>query len=800
MKFTLSWLQDHLETTASVTEIADALTMLGLEVESVTDRAKGLEAFVVARVVEAKQHPNADRLKQCLVDTGTETVQVVCGAPNARAGMKAVFAASGMTIPGTGLVLKASAIRGVESNGMLLSERELGLSDEHQGIIELAPDAPVGEKFVTLAGLDDPVIDVALTPNRADCAAVRGIARDLAALGIGTLKPFQANPIRGTFKSPINWRSDFPPGTADACPAVIGRYFRKLRNGPSPKWLRDRLQAIGLRPISALVDITNYVTMDLARPLHVFDADKLAGDLTMRLARAGETMAALDGKTYTLADGMTVIADAEGVKAIAGIMGGAASGCSDATRNVFLEVALFDPVRTAATGRALGIQSDARYRFERGIDPTSARWGAEVAARLILDICGGEASEIVAAGEVPHWDRTQRLRKHRIKSLGGVDVPDVEISRILAQLGFANSDDGSVITAAVPPWRGDVLGEADLVEEVLRVWGYHLIPALHMTRAVAVPKPALSLSQRRANDARRALAGRGLIEAVTFSFMPLAEAERFGGGGAALVLENPISTDLVAMRPSIIPNLIDAVRRNRARGIAGIALFEVGPHYESDAPEGQFLVAAGLRAGERGERHWAEPPRPVDAFDAKADALAVLAIAGIAPESVQIAPELPGWYHPGRAGAMRLGPATLAFFGELHPSLLKAMDVAGPIAAFEVFLDRLPAPRARKGPARPLLKLSPFQAVARDFAFVVDASVAAGVLTRAARGADRALIADVRLFDAYGGEELGAGKKSLAISVTLQPTEATLTEAAIEAAAKKIVAAVEKATGGTLRH
>jgi phenylalanyl-tRNA synthetase beta chain len=798
MKFTFGWLKDHLDTEVGVDEIATRLTMLGLEVESVEDRAKDLAPFTVAEVLEAKPHPNADRLRVCIVNTGKDKVQVVCGAPNARAGMKGVFAPAGTHIPGTGVDLKQATIRGVESNGMLCSEREMGLSDEHAGIIELPADAPVGAKFAQIKGLDDPVIDVALTPNRPDCAAVHGIARDLAAAGLGILKPFRHDAVAGTFKSPIAWKRDLPADAANACPLVVGRYFRNVRNGSSPKWLQDRLVAIGLRPISALVDITNYVTIDLARPLHVFDADKIKGDLVMRLARAGEKIEALDGKTYTLDPTMTVIADDTGVQGIAGVMGGAASGVSETTKNVFLEVALFDPVRTAATGRKLGIISDARYRFERGIDPTSARWGGEVAARLILEICGGEASEPVSAGEMPEWARTVTLRKQRLRNFGGVSMPDGEPGRILAALGFANSDDGEVIKAAVPPWRPDIQGEADLVEEVLRVHGYHLIPAVSLPRQSAVPRPALGPAQRRAADVRRALAARGLVEAVTFSFLPRAQAKLFGGGADALVLVNPISVDLDAMRPSPVPNLIDAVRRNRARGVDSIALFEVGPAHADDTPEGQALVASGVRAGIAAARNWTGPARGVDALDAKADALAALSVAGAAMDGLAITPDAPGWYHPGRSGVIRLGSTAFGQFGEVHPAVLKQMDTDGPLIAFEVFLDRVPL-RGRKGTAKPLLKLSPYQPVVRDFAFVVDSTVPAGNVLRAVKNTDKQLIGEVALFDVYEGEGIGAGKKSLAVSVTLRPQDATLTDAAIDAVSKRIVASVAKATGATLR-
>jgi phenylalanyl-tRNA synthetase beta chain len=694
--------------------------------------------------------------------------------------------------------LKAGRIRGEDSNGMLCSEKELGLSDDHEGIIELAADAPVGSPASRALGLEDPVLEVALTPNRADCAGMRGIARDLAAAGLGTLKPLEADPVQATFQSPLRWRRDFPDGQGDACPRVVGRYFRNVKNGPSPQWLADRLRAIGLRPISALVDITNFVTFDLARPLHVFDADTVAGDLTMRFARAGETLGALDGRTYTLDPDMVVIADRDGVQAIGGVMGGEGSGCGEDTTNVFLEVALFDAKRIAATGRRLGIESDARYRFERGVDPTSLAWGTRVATRLILEICGGEASEVVSAGEEPQWQRTATLRLSRIAGLGGVHLPPGEPARILAALGFEVSEEEDLIRAAVPPWRADIEGEADLVEEVLRIAGYDAIPPVPVVRAHAVSRPALSPFQRRVNDARRALAARGLIEAVTYSFLPHEEAALFGGGDEALRLVNPISADLDTMRPSVLPNLVAASRRNADRGLAGIALFEVGPAYADATEKGQRLVAAGVRVGVSGPRHWSAKPRGVDALDAKADAAAALAALGAPSDALDAVAEAPSWYHPGRSGTLRLGAGALAHFGELHPAVLAAMKLAGPAAAFEAFLDRVPAPRAR-GTARPLLRLSPFQPVERDFAFVVDASVPAGAVLRAAKGAERNHIVGVELFDVYEGEGVGTGKKSVAIAVRLQPTEATFTDAEIEAIGAKIVAAVAKATGAVLR-
>ena len=796
MKFTLSWLKDHLDTDASLDRIVEALTSLGLEVEGVHDRSKELAAFRIAHVVSAEKHPDADKLRVLVVDTGTEKLQVVCGAPNARAGLRGVFAAEGTYIPGSDITLKKGVIRGVESNGMMCSERELKLSDEHNGIIELPEDAPVGTPFAEYAGLNDPVIDISLTPDRADCAGVRGIARDLAAAGLGTLKPINAEPVEGTFKSPIDVAIERP----DACPLFVGRFIRGIRNGPSPKWLQDKLLAIGLRPISALVDITNYMTFDAARPLHVFDADKVCGGILVRMGRPGETLKALNGKEYTLDGEMTVVADHERAEGLAGIVGGEESGCTEATTSVFLEAAWFDPTRTAHTGRRLGIDSDARYRFERGVDPAAVVAGAERATRLILELCGGEASELVIAGSEPEWRRSIALRYSRVLALGGVDVPAAEQHRILEALGFRTVESqADRAVYEVPSWRADVHGEADLVEEVLRVHGYDAIPATPMEREGAVTKPALTAGQRRAVTARRALAARGLFEAVTWSFMPSEVAGLFGTLDPGLRLVNPISADLDVMRPSILPNLIQAAGRNADRGFPDVGLFEVGPAYRDPTPKGQDLVAAGVRAGNAVPRHWAEKVRPVDAYDAKADALAVLEAVGAPTTNLQVTTDAPGWYHPGRSGVLRLGPTVLARFGELHPAVLDTLKVKGPVVGFEVFLDAVPQPKKKGGTAKPLLQLSSFQPVERDFAFVVDAGVEADKIVRAAKGADKTLIKDVGVFDVYQGAGVGEGRKSVAVSVTLQPTDRTLTEEDIEAIGQKIVAAVVKATGGSLR-
>ncbi|MBO0736767.1 MAG: phenylalanine--tRNA ligase subunit beta [Alphaproteobacteria bacterium] len=794
MKTTLAWLQEHLETDASLDVIGERLTMLGHELENVENRAAGLESFTVASVVSAEQHPNADRLRVCIVDNGRDPVQVVCGAPNARAGMKGVFAPAGTVIPRTGAVLKETVIRGVASRGMLCSAYELGLGEDHEGIIELAKDAPVGAPYASVIGRADTVLDVKVTPNRADCLAVRGIARDLAAAGLGRLKPLDAAPIPGRFHTPIGVHIE----DYSACPLFLGRHIRGLHNGPSPAWLQNRLESIGLRPLSALVDITNFLTFDLNRPLHVFDAGRISGGLTVRLARSDEKLLALNGQEYALDPEITVIADAAGVQSLAGVIGGEATGCSETTTEVFIEAALFDPIRTAASGRRLSIASDARYRFERGLDPAFVETGLEIATRLMLELCGGEASQVVTAGAVPDWRRSYVLRAGRPASLGGLHVEHEESAAILAALGFGvETLAGGNLSVEPPSWRGDIVGEADLVEEVLRVKGYDHIPAVPLEREGVLSPPALTPMQRRAELVRRTLAGRGLNEAVTFSFVSAREADLFGGAKSELRLVNPISADLDTMRPSLLPGLIAAVRRNSDRGFADTALFELGPLYRDDTRGGQALVAAGVRAGHMGPKHWRAPAREVDLYDLKADALAAIAAMGGPAENVQVTADAPSWFHPGRAGGLRLGPRVLGAFGEIHPAVLDALGAGPPIAGFEVFLDAVPEPRA--GRPKPPLRLSVFQPLERDFAFVVDRELPAESLLRAARSVDRKLVSEIRLFDVYEGTGLPEGKKSLAITVALQPQDRTLTDAEIEGFSKRLIAQVEKATGGRLR-
>lgn len=801
MKFTLSWLKEHLDTAAGVDEIAETLTDLGLEVEEVANPAAELAAFTLGKVLTAEKHPDADRLRVCQVATDQGEKQIICGAPNAREGITVVIAHPGTYIPGIDTTIQVGKIRGVESYGMMCSEREMGLSDEHDGIIEL-PSGEVGERFIDWLtandpGKVDPVIEIAITPNRPDALGVHGIARDLAARGLGTLVETPVEPVPGAFASPMGVTID--DDTLAGCPLFTGRLIRGVKNGPSPDWMQARLKAIGLRPISTLVDITNYVTFDLNRPLHVFDADKVAGDLRVHWAKGGETITALDDKEYTFGPGMMAISDENGPESIGGIMGGAETGVTGETVNVFVESAHWDPMTIAAAARALKINSDAKYRFERGADPAFARTGLEHATRLILELCGGEASEVVVAGAVPEDTRAYRLDAAHVSRLVGMDLPDAEQKRTLTALGFRMEGD----MAHPPSWRPDIRGEADLVEEVARIASLTKLEAKPMARAqVGVPRPILTRAQRQEQTARRTVAALGYNECVTYSFIDSEAAALFGGGGDATRLDNPISTEMSHMRPELLPGLLRAAARNQARGFADLALFEVGPAFHGGEPEEQETQVTGVLIGATAERDPYASRRMVDVYDAKADAEAVLAALG-APTKVSISREVPGWWHPGRSGRIMLGPKTeLGVFGEVHPKVLAALDVKGPAVAFTVHPGAIPAARAKTA-TRSALHLADLQAVDRDFAFVVDAEVEALTLVNAAAGADKALIESVRVFDEFSGDkaeaQMGPGKKSLALTVRLQPTEKTLTDEEIEAVAGKIVEKVTKATGGTLR-
>jgi phenylalanyl-tRNA synthetase beta chain len=812
MKFTLSWLKDHLDTEATLDEITTKLSAIGLEVDAVENPGEKLGAFRIARVLEAKKHPDADKLQvlQVEVAPGEKPVEVVCGAPNARAGMLAVFAPIGTYVPGLDLTLVERPVRGVVSNGMMCSGAELELSSDGEGIIDVDPSLAdrVGETYVSAAGLDDVVIDVGLTPNRPDCTGVRGIARDLAAAGLGKLK---AEPklaaVEGDDDCPVAIELDFSKDTADACPVFAGRYVKGVKNGPSPAWLRQRLEAIGLRPINVLVDITNYISYDRGRPLHVYDADKLQGAVRARLGRQGEKFLGLDAKTYEVDETMCVIADDGGPLGLGGVMGGEDTGCTDATTNVLIESAWFDPLRTASTGRKTGLVTDARYRFERGVDPASVMPGLDLATDMVLKLAGGKPSRATVAGKEPKPDLKIAFETSLVERLTGLKIAASEIKKTLQALGCVVSGKGEKLNVAVPSWRPDIHGPADLVEEVTRIAGIDTVPSTPLPRLTGIARPVLTAGQRRASRARRTLAARGLVEAVTWSFIPKEEAAAFGGGAKELVLANPISTELSNMRPSLLPGLLTAVQRNRNRGFSDVGLFELGQAYTGDQPGDQLQCASGVRAGTArasgSGRHWQSPAQEAAMFDAKADVAAVLAALGLEPGKLMITRDAPEWFHPGRSGTFRLGPkVALAHFGEFHPRALAGLDVDGPVVGFEIFLNALPGEKKKKqqGRARPPLGNTDLMPVRRDFAFVLDAAVPASDVLRAAQNADKKLISGVSIFDVFEGGKLAEdGKKSLAIEVTLQPGTATFTDKEIDEVAQKVIAAVGKATGGEIR-
>ncbi|MBL8594319.1 MAG: phenylalanine--tRNA ligase subunit beta [Devosia sp.] len=801
MKFTLDWLKEHLDTTASAEEIGKALTMVGLEVEEIVDTAEKLRPFVVAHVVEAKPHPNSDHLNLCKVDAGTGTlIDVVCGAPNARTGMKSVFAFPDTYIPGKDFTLKAGVvIRGAPSNGMLCSAAELELSNDHDGIIELPEDAPIGVAYVDYAKLGSTLIDISITPNRGDATGVYGVARDLAAFGIGTLKATDMSPVPSNGPSPIPpLPHQFAAGEPKAIRKFAGRYFKGIKNGPSPDWLQQRLRAVGLRPINAVVDITNLVSLGWGRPLHAYDADKIVGQAVLRNARPGEAFDALDNKLYALDETMTVIADDQGPLCLGGVMGGIRSGTTEETVNVLMECASWDPDLIAQTGRKTGIVSDARYRLERSVDPALTEPGLELATRLMLELVGGEAMEPVISGEDVFPNTVVEFPLSEVERLTGLETSASEIEAILGRLGFRLEGAGSTRKVHVPSWRPDITMKADLAEEVMRMVGVDNVPVDPLPRLNHVAPRMLTTLQNRRRLARRTLAARGLDEAVTWSFIPEAEARRFGGGAAELKLANPIASELTDMRPSLLPGLLGAASRNTNRGLSELKLFEVGQVFHSVLPEGQRTYASGIRLG--GARHWQSQNGKVSVFDAKSDIAALLDVMGHDIDKLQLVAEPAAWSHPGRGGRIQLGPKlTIGWFGEIHPSELAAFDLTGPVAAFELDLDAIPEPRKKPTRSKPALKLSDLMPLSRDFAFLVDRSVPAATILRAAKNADKTLITEVSVFDVFEGKGIAEDKKSVGIAVTLQPSDKTLTDEEIEKVAASVVAAVSKATGGVLR-
>jgi phenylalanyl-tRNA synthetase beta chain len=784
MKFSLSWLKEHLDTDADVVAITDRLNQIGLEVEGVENPAEKLAAFRIAKVLSAEPHPQADKLQVLSVDAGGEPLQVVCGAPNARAGMLGVFGPAGAVVPSNGMVLKVAAIRGVESNGMMCSIAELELGDDHDGIIELSADAPVGQVYADWAGLDDAVIDVSITPNRQDCMGVRGIARDLAAAGLGTLKPL-AEVYHMTTLAPVDGSDPAPVVRTDdieGCPAFYAQGISGVTNGASPEWMSQKLKAIGQKPISVLVDITNFISMDLGRPLHVYDRAKLSGPLVARKAKDGEQVLALNGKTYVLDTSMTVIADDDMVHDIGGVMGGEHSGVSDNTTDVLIECAYFDPEHIARTGQKLALTSDARQRFERGVDPAFLDEGLAIATKLVLDHCGGTASVVVRSGKPPVAPRNISYDTGHCLRLGGIDVAPEKQREILESLGFLVSSDWQVTP---PSWRRDVEGGADLVEEVVRIVGLDHVPSTPLPRADSVAKPTATPMQKIERKVRRTAAARGLNEAINWSFIPETEAAAFGGG--AWVLANPISEDMKVMRPSLLPGLLSAAQRNMNRGADSVRLFEIGRRYLADAEK---LTASAILAGEKQSRGWANgKATKFDAFDAKAEAMGLLSAAGVAVDTLMVMGEAGDHYHPGQSATLRMGPKNvLAAFGALHPATAKAFDLDGPVMVAEIYLDAIPA------------NFTPpaLQAVTRDFAFLVPADLTGGDLVRSIKGTDKDNIVAVKLFDQFTGQGVPEGQKSLAVEVTLQPKDKTYDDDDLKAISDTVIAGAAK-LGAVLR-
>lgn len=787
MKFTLSWLKEHLDTEASVDKIAETLTQIGLEVEEVVNPFENMDGFVTARIEDVEDHPDSDHLHVLKVNDGQQILQIVCGAPNVKKGMMGILAHVGAYIPLFNEKIKVGKVRGVESFGMMCAEDEIGVGADHDGIIELPATSPIG---LTLAEVykADPVFDISITPNRAECLGVRGVARDLAAAGLGKLKELKIKSQNSGIKSPIKVKvEDFA-----ACPVYTGRYIKGVNNkAETPKWMKDRLTAIGLRSISPLVDITNYINYDLARPLHVFDADKLCGDICVRMAKDGEGFVSLEEKVYNLDSQSLGICDGEGVQCLGGIMGGNAKGCTKDTINVFLESALFNPVCIARTGRKFQIDSDSRYRYERWVDPNSNILGSDYATQLILEICGGEASDIEVAGEENYKPVTTFIRPSRLKDFIGIEVSSAKIIDILNRLGFETKEDGDKIWATAPTWRGDIEGEHDLVEEIVRMVGLDNIPAESMPKAY-FPAQTLSPAQRRNITVKHELASRGLLETVTWSFTDSKLAKDFRKGNKPVLLCNPITAELDEMRPSVLVNLLLGLKNNIARGYGNVSLFEVGPEFYGRKPGEQKLIAGGIRCGQTGKKHWAGNERAFDVFDVKADALAVIAAANGPFDSARISTDAPAYYHPGRSGAFRLGANVIAYFGELHPLVLKRFGIKQRVVAFEVVLDNIPLPRGGQGKAKKKLELSQFQPVDKDMAFIVDKTVRADDVIAAARNADRRYISDVRVFDVYEGENLSEGKKSIALAMTFQPVETTFSDQDIETLMNKVEVEVKK--------
>lgn len=794
MKFTLSWLKEHLDTNASVDEISETLTKIGLEVEEVINPLADMEGFCTARIEEVCDHPDSDHLHVLKVNDGKDILQIVCGAPNVKKGMMGILAHVGAYIPLFGEKIKVGKVRGVESFGMMCAEDEIGVGSDHEGIIELPATAEIGLSLAQVYKAD-PVFDINITPNRAECLGVRGVARDLAAAGLGKLKPLEIKKTEGKFASPIKVKVE----DKNACPTYVGRYIKGVNNhAKTPDWMKKRLEAIGLRSISPLVDITNYINYDMARPLHVFDADKLKGNICVRMAKDGEGFESLEEKVYNLDNQSLGICDDEGIQCLGGIMGGIAKGCSNDTTNVFLESALFNPVCIARTGRKFQIDSDSRYRYERWVDPCSNVSGAEYATKMILDICGGEASELEIAGDENYTPVKTFIRPQRVKDFIGIEVEPAKIVEILERLGFKVEMKEDKIWATSPTWRGDIEGEHDLVEEVVRMIGLDNIPAASMEKGY-FPAQTLTPAQRRTVTVKHELAARGLLETVTWSFTDGKLAKYFRRSDKAIEICNPITEELGEMRPSLLVNLLIGVKNNIARGYGNINLFECGPEFFGCKPGEQKLIVAGVRCGQTSKKHWLKENRNMDVFDAKADAMAAIAAANGPFDSARISMDAPAYYHPGRSGALRLGANVIAYFGELHPSVLKKFGIKQRVVAFEVMLDNIPLPRNNGDKAKKKLELSAFQPIDKDMAFIVDKDVKADDILAAARNADKRYITDVRIFDVYEGENMEQGKKSVALTMTFQPWESSFTDKDIETLMSKVEQAEKSKCNATLR-
>ena len=798
MKFTLNWLRDHLDTSRSLDEICEGLVSLGHEVEEVIDPAKNLSDFRIVEIRDVNPHPEADRLKVCSVDDNGTLLQIVCGAPNARVGLKTVLAPVGSYVPGIDIVIKKSNIRGQESNGMLCAFSELALDGNSDGIIELAEHAEIGTSYIEYADLNDPIIEIAITPNRGDCLGVRGIARDLSAAGFGKLKSLDASECSGVFDSPIHW--ELAQDCKEIVPRVTGRFFRNVSNGDCPNWMAKRLNAVGQRPISALVDITNYIMIDLGRPLHAFDADKINGDtLFIRRAENEEKIFALNEKEYTCTSDMLVIGDRDGADDIAGIMGGQRTGISNTTKNLFLEIAVFDPVSVATTGRSLNIHSDARYRFERGLDGESPDSLSGYIARFVQKICGGEISHVVSVGDGVKWQRKITFKPELTRQLTGIELAHTEQSNILKDLGFVVKHDQDHSWEVMPPaWRNDVDGEADLVEEIVRIAGYDKLPMVSLPATSVVAKPVYSHEQLRPVLLRRMLVAAGLYEAVTFSFMAQSDAVLFDGGDEALTLVNPISSELDCMRPSILPNLLQALSRNMNRGTKNIRLFEIGPVFHGTKETDQTLSCSGVLSGDFQYGDWQSNARSVDVFDVKKIMEQICETLSISSHSLIMKTPGPKWFHPGQSATMMLGKIAIGSFGMIHPEILREFDIKVPVAAFDCSINAVPTTR-KKSVARALFKPSAFQTVERDFAFVLDQNVSASSLLRAVKAAAKEQISDIGIFDVYEGDEIGHGKKSIAVKIQLTPSDATFTEAELQKISNDIIKSVEKQCSATLR-